>query len=177
VTALSRLQLCDGIVTAARAGDRDALSSLLALAQPDIRRYARRSCKTASDIDDAVQETLFVVYRRVGSLRAAEAFSAWIFSIVDRVCLRLARRAFGMTSELDAIENDGRFATRPELDLRLDLAAALESLPQHYREIVLLRDVEELTIAEIAIRLEVTDQTAKARLHRARTLVREYILK
>ena len=60
--------------------------------------------------------------------------------------------------------------------LRIDLAKALESLPAHYLEVVLLRDFEELTIAEIAQRLEEPAGAIKSRLHRARELVREYLL-
>jgi RNA polymerase sigma factor (sigma-70 family) len=53
---------------------------------------------------------------------------------------------------------------------------APESLPPDYREILLLRDFEELTIGEIAQRLGITPAAAKSRLHRARTLAREYLL-
>jgi RNA polymerase sigma factor (sigma-70 family) len=66
--------------------------------------------------------------------------------------------------------------TRPTDELRAELAFALESLPAHYLEMILLRDFEELTIAEICERLGVSVQTAKARLRRARLLVREYLL-
>lgn len=65
---------------------------------------------------------------------------------------------------------------RPDNELRVDLANALESLPAHYLEVVLLRDFEELTIAEIADRLNEHAGAVKSRLHRARELVREYML-
>ena len=51
----------------------------------------------------------------------------------------------------------------------------LRSLPPHYRETIVLRDIEELTIDEIAAQLDTTRETVKARLHRARALVREYL--
>jgi RNA polymerase sigma factor (sigma-70 family) len=50
-----------------------------------------------------------------------------------------------------------------------------ESLPEHYREVVLLRDVEQMTIDEICVALGLTRESAKARLHRARTQLREYL--
>lgn len=59
--------------------------------------------------------------------------------------------------------------------LRLDLAAALQSLPAHYCAIVLLRDVEERTIDEIGAELGLTREAVKVRLHRARVLLREYL--
>ena len=71
MTALARAGRCDpSLVEAARRGDAEALVSLIAAAQPDVRRYAARNCR-AADIDDAVQETLLLLYRRVGTLRAA----------------------------------------------------------------------------------------------------------
>ena len=66
-------------------------------------------------------------------------------------------------------------AQRDNLDLRRDCAAALESLPAHYREVILLRDLEGLSIAELAARLATTPETIKARLHRARVMAREYL--
>lgn len=162
------------LIASAQGGDAAALASLLAAAQPDIRRYARINC-SAADVDDAVQDALCVLHRRVGSLRAVGAFWGWTFQVVKRECIRLARRALSKTAPIETIEDDARFATRPEHELRLDLANAIEALPEHYREVLVLRDIEELTIDEIATRLASTRETVKARLHRARALVREYL--
>lgn len=67
------------------------------------------------------------------------------------------------------------FSTRPNAELRLDLADAIHSLPVHYRAIVLMRDMEDFTIDDIATSLELTREAVKARLHRARHLLREYM--
>ena len=162
------------VVQAANLGDRNALAQLLAAAQPNIRRFAQRTCRTSSDVDDAVQEALWLLTRRIGTLRAVGALWAWLFVIVTRECLRLARRVLPSASLDD--QADRLLAQRPDLDLRLDLAAALQSLPEHYRTVILLRDVEERTIDEIATALGLTREATKARLHRARGLVREYLL-
>ncbi len=162
-------------LASARMGDRDALESLLIAAQPDIRRYARISCH-AADAEDAVQETLWLLYRKVGTLRAVQSFAGWLFVVVRRECLRLARRALGREVTPEMLEDDARFAHRPPEELRLDLTRALQSLPEHYREVVLLRDIEEMTIDEIAATLDLTREAVKARLHRARKLIREYLL-
>jgi RNA polymerase sigma factor (sigma-70 family) len=77
---------------------------------------------------------------------------------------------------LDDEVAERQLASRSDDALRLDLTHALESLPAHYLEVVLLRDFEELTIAEIAGRLGEPTGAIKSRLHRARTLVREYLL-
>jgi len=162
------------LIASAQGGDAAALASLLAAAQPDIRRYARVTCN-AADVDDAVQDALCVLHRHVGGLRATRAFWAWMFAVVKRECIRLTRRAFGRTVPVESLEDDVRFATRPEHELRLDLASAIDALPPHYREVLLLRDIEEFTIDEIAMRLTTTRETVKARLRRARVLVREYL--
>ena len=65
---------------------------------------------------------------------------------------------------------------RPE-DLRIDLSRAIQSLPEHYREVILLRDIEEFSIDEIAEALGLTRESVKARIHRARMLIREYLVR
>jgi RNA polymerase sigma-70 factor (ECF subfamily) len=159
---------------AARLGDPRAIASLLETAQPDIRRYARATCRNAVDAEDATQEALWILFRHVGTIRSLLALSAWLFSVVRRECLRLARRA-GLVPAVDESEVEAALLARPEADLRLDLAAAFEALPPHYRDVVLMRDVKEMTIDEIAAALAATRQTVKARLHRARALMREYL--
>jgi RNA polymerase sigma factor (sigma-70 family) len=147
---------------------------VLTATQPDIRRYARRSCR-ASDVEDAVQEALTQVFRRFGSLRALDALSGWLVAIVHRECLRLAMKLAGRNLEPD-LPDDPRLAHRPQAELRLDMARAIQSLPQHYREVVLLRDTEEMTVDEIGAELGLSRESVKGRLHRARTMLREYLL-
>lgn len=162
------------LIGRAQRGDHHAIDALLRLAQRDIRHYARRSCRSP-DIDDAVQETLTTVARRIGMLRSPVAFAAWMFVIVRRECLRLAQHfPFGGPA-LDTLHNSLDLSTRPEAELRFDIVSAIQSLPEHYRFILLLRDVEERSIAEIAARLGLTREATKARLRRARLLVREYL--
>lgn len=159
---------------AARVGDPAALAHLLQAWQPDIRRYAFRHC-LASDVDDAVQETLMILTRRLQSLRALAAFSSWLFQIVRRECRRLERRLFHL-DPYDESKMEAWLASHTDEAVCLDLVRALASLPAHYREIILLRDLQEHTIEEIAITLQLTPAAAKSRLHRARQLVREYLL-
>jgi RNA polymerase sigma-70 factor (ECF subfamily) len=159
---------------AARLGDPQAIARLLETAQPDIRRYARATCRSSADAEDAAQETLWILFRHVGTIRSLLAFSAWLFSVVRRECLRLARKA-GLASSIDESQAEAALLLRPEADLRLDVAAAFEALPLHYRDVALMRDVKEMTIDEIADALGATRQTVKARLHRARALMREYL--
>jgi RNA polymerase sigma-70 factor (ECF subfamily) len=175
MTALAGAGRCDPLlIEAARGGDADALVSLIAMAQPDIRRYAARNCR-AADIDDAVQETLLLLYRRVGTLRVVTSFSAWLFAVARRACLRLLRRAAGTADASADVEM--RLAHLAPEDVRIDLSRAIQSLPDHYREVILLRDIEELSIDEIAGVLALTRESVKARIHRARLMIREYLIR
>jgi RNA polymerase sigma factor (sigma-70 family) len=162
----------DTLVGQAMQGDAQALEGLLRRTQPDLRRYARRFC-LAADVDDAVQESLIRITRRLPQLRAAAALSGWLVTMVRRECLRLARLVW--RQEPSSEELLAQLATRSDECLRLDLARALESLPAHYLEIVLLRDFEQLSLQEIAARTGESIACVKSRLHRARSMVREYL--
>jgi len=164
----------DRLILQAQTGDPLAISRLLTVCQPDARRYAYKHCH-ASDVDDAVQESLLVIARKVKGLRAAAAFSSWLFTVIQHECRRLSRKMLRHEPLTDEMA-EALMLARPDDALRIDLANALESLPAHYLEVVLLRDFEELTIAEIAQQLGEPPGAVKSRLHRARELVREYML-
>ena len=112
--------------------------------------------------------------RKIGSLRELECFTSWLFRIVKRECNRLKRGRKLVTGQeipecLLPIEY-------PEpIEWRQDVAAALESLPAHYREVILLRDLEGLTIEETASQLGLSREAVKSRLHRARVVAREFL--
>jgi RNA polymerase sigma factor (sigma-70 family) len=163
------------LLAAAQAGDPGALEQLLRELQPDIRRYARRQCHRSTAVEDVVQEALIVVYRRVGNVRDAAALAGWVFRVVTRLCLLPVLGLLRTTQELTHREEERYLAHTPPDDLRMDLVRALESLPAMYREVILLRDMEQLTITEAALQLGVTREAVKSRLHRARALVREYL--
>jgi RNA polymerase sigma-70 factor (ECF subfamily) len=164
------------LIAAAQGGDANAIARLLAQAQPDIRRYAQYSCRSASDVEEAVQEVLILVYRKVATLRAVGAFSGWLVTMVRRTCWRLARAALGQASLPDGALEGEWMASATDAELRLDLERAIQSLPAHYRDIIVMRDIVELTINEIADRLALSREAVKARLHRARALIREYLM-
>jgi RNA polymerase sigma-70 factor (ECF subfamily) len=166
----------EAIFAAACRGDRQAVVRLLEIAQPHIKRYAQAACRTSADAEDAAQEALWLLSRRIGTVRSLAAISSWLFTVVRRECLRLARRAglFPLASPEES-ELEAAFVLRPDAELRLDMAAAFESLPAHYRDVALMRDIKEMTIDEIAAALGTTRQAVKARLHRARLMMREYL--
>jgi RNA polymerase sigma factor (sigma-70 family) len=161
------------LIEAARQGDEAALLLLLQESQPDLRRIARNECASSADADDAVQETLWLVYRRIGALRTVTSYTAWLFSIVRHECQRLMRRMRGQTELPDEDHRTFAYYTTP--GLRIDLAAAIQSLPEKYREAIILRDIEEYSIAEMADALRLTRAAVKSRIHRGRQMIREYL--
>jgi RNA polymerase sigma factor (sigma-70 family) len=161
------------LVEDARRGDLVAVAQLLAVCQPDLRRIARSQCADGVDPDDAVQESMLLIYRRIGALRTLAAFPAWTFSIVRRECHRLLR---AMRGEVELPEPEHPiFAYTDHPDLQSDLAAAIQSLPPKYREAIILRDFEELSITDIAEQLRLTRAAVKSRIHRGREMVQEYL--
>lgn len=160
-------------IQAARNGDRGALERILAASRRDLRRYAEYHC-VVNDVEDAVQESLLSASHYIKRLRAVEAFSSWMFRIVKRECNRMKRGVRHLQGDPVPLEILPQ-QTPAQPDLVRDLAGCLESLPSHYREILLLRDMEGMTIAELAERLGLTREAVKARLHRARVLAREYL--
>ena len=167
------LVMANGDLEAARSGDRQALERVLVKSRQDLRRYAEFHC-VINDIEDAVQECPMLVSRKLRDLRQLECFTSWTFRIVKRECNRLKRGMRMLTG--DVITENILPVVYPEAsEWRHDVAAALESLPANYRQVVLLRDLEGLTIAEMAEQLGLTREAVKSRLHRARVLAREYL--
>jgi RNA polymerase sigma factor (sigma-70 family) len=161
----------DSLILAAQGGDEQALIHLLEVCTPKLRRYANHQC-IADDIEEAVQDALWLLYRKLGALKALEAFSSWLFQIVRRECQRKARRRHEF-SELDdsLLSTQGKIA-RADENLRIDISRAISSLPEHYREVLILRDVNGFSSDEVAARLRIPLPAAKSRLHRARQMVR-----
>lgn len=164
------------LVEDARRGEAAAMEALLRHTQPDARRFARRFCATAEDAEDAVQVALWQVHRRLGSLRDTAALAGWVFRIVTRACLRLLRLR-GREAALEETAMERLVAETPEPALRQDIVRAMTALPEPYRAILILRDVEEMTAPEAADLLGISVPAAKSRLHRARALLREALLR
>lgn len=160
-------------IEAARTGDPVALDQLLHHWYPDLRRYAQRHCP-ASDAEDALQETFITITRHIKSLRQVGSFSAWAMIILKRYCYALFQKV-GLNVHATEADWAEFIDSKPPQELRLDLVTALESLPAHYLQIILMRDFEELTLAEMSEALNENIPAIKSRLHRARTLVREYL--
>ena len=79
------------LIVAAQRGDVDAIAALVSGSHPNIQRFARSLCATPEDAEDAAQEALIILYRKIGMLRASGALASWMFRIVRNECLRRSR--------------------------------------------------------------------------------------
>src|SRR5258708_25054298 len=128
------------LIAAAQAGNEEALLELLRLSRPQLRRYANRQC-ASDDVEEAVQDALWLLYRRVGALRTIGAFSSWLFQIIRRECLRRARKRH-YHDELDEREVSSLTGDRRSAeDLRIDLTRATSPFPPKLRGIIIIADM------------------------------------
>ncbi|MEU6132271.1 sigma-70 family RNA polymerase sigma factor [Saccharopolyspora sp. NPDC047091] len=136
---------------------------------------ARSRCATREDAEDAAQEALLILHRRLGALRTATALGAWLARVVGRECLRLARRTLRAAPAEGPPVGD-RAVEDVVLGRHGDLAAALAGLPVQDREILLLRDVLDRSGDDTAAELGLTRAAMKSRLLRARGRLRRALL-
>jgi RNA polymerase sigma-70 factor (ECF subfamily) len=141
------------------------------------------------DAEEVVQDAFWTVIRKIDTLRAEAALGSWIYRITANAALqrrRVTRRRHEISLDeiLPAFRQDVRYADpmvdwSTELDdpavqseLRRALTLALQDLPDHYRAVAILHDVEGVPMAEVAHCLGITVATAKSRAHRARLFLR-----
>ena len=129
------------------------------------------------------QQTYVNAYQHLDQFANRATFSTWLTKIAVHEALARGRRR-GRFDDTDAMQEDGETMgalTAPGPDperqafageLRALMEAAIEALPEHYRVVFVMREVEGLSTAEAAACLDITEETTKTRLHRARTLLR-----
>lgn len=179
------------LVRQAAAGDPAAMEQLLMRAQEAAYRVSLLVCGHPEDAEDVMQDALMKTYQHVGGIEDPEAFRTWLYRIVRNACLMKRRRRAGEPARHVSLEQDGRESherTRPvdpadparPADERLvdawvgaRLRAALETLPDAYRAVVVLREIEGLPTREVAAIMRLSEANVKTRLHRARVMLRE----
>ena len=160
------------LVEAARCGDAGAITTLLAHYQPDLARFARTVCATPEDAEDAVQQALWIASQKIGTLRVAAAFTSWLFRVIKHECYRLLRRSKRETPLLAAEAHHVDEQGDMQATLASDLVNAIAAFEPRYRQVVMMRDVQEMTAPQVAATLGITIDAVKSRLHRARTQLR-----
>lgn len=169
------------LLDAARAGDRAALEALLAENQARIYRFSKAMCREPRDAEEVLQDTMLALARGVADIRGPSV-STWLYAVARSYCARRRRRG-------RFAPNPGQLASVDELPLvdpgeRADLALdarrldralheAIFALDPGLREVMVLRDVEGLSAAEVAETLGLSEAAVKSRLHRARRQVRD----
>lgn len=183
----------EALASRAALGDDQAFETLVARYQGRVWRLA---CRLAGETDapDVMQDTFLKAHRSLPSFRGEARFGTWLYRIATNTGL-MRRRATARrpTEPLDAFlprfDAGGTHADTPEqlrtagrLDelverriLAEKARAALERLPDGYREAFVLRDLEELSTAEVAETLGLTPAAVRQRVHRARLMLRGYL--
>jgi RNA polymerase sigma-70 factor (ECF subfamily) len=174
----------DALLAAARNGDLEALNLLVAAQRQGVYRFGLQVCRSTEDAEDAVQVTLWAATRAIKTFRGtASSIASWLFTMVRRECLRLIEGHRRAPVGLDGSEADiATERTDPEDAVVAQrrskvLAEALADLEPVHREVILLRDISELSAPEAAAQLGISIDALKSRLHRARVQLRDHVLR
>ncbi len=172
-------------------GSESAFTEFVNAFHARLSQYSFLMCGQREDAEDVAQETLMKVFASIDQLRDPSRLKSWVFRIAKNQCLMKRRKgvsAPAMEFSLDELRPGREMGESVRLEiadwdslpddyvldteLREALMAAIRQLPENYRSVVLLRDVEELTTGETAESLEITPLTVRLRLHRGRLALR-----
>jgi RNA polymerase sigma-70 factor (ECF subfamily) len=175
----------------AAAGDEPAFEAIVNRYQSRVFRLAWRLTANEGDAADVLQETFLQVYRKLASFRGDSRFGTWLYRIATNAALmqrraRSRRPAESLDGFMPCFDENGRHAATvtqlqaaASLEQQIDrrrlaekALAALERLPEGYREAFVLRDLEELTTAEVGEVLGLEPAAVRQRVHRARMMLR-----
>ena len=175
------------------AGKPGAFDRFVDVFRSKVFQYSLMMCGHREDAEEVAQDALFKVFENFDQLREPEHIKSWVFRIARNACLMKRRKSvFAPTQELSLDDFLPQFSGDGE-QRRLEIAdwsalpddqalrgemqrvlrQAIEELPENFRAVILLRDVEELSTGETAQILDITEENVKTRLHRARLAVRQ----
>jgi RNA polymerase sigma-70 factor (ECF subfamily) len=179
------------LVEALRHREAWAAERLVTTYQRRAYRLAIGITANAEDAEEVVQDAFWSVIRKIDTFRGESALGSWLYRIVaNRACNKLrTRRCRRLEITLDDVlplfDEDGRHV-EPVVDwsgrvddacrraeVRLEVSSAIQELPDHYRAVLVLRDVEGLSAAEVAEVLCISPANARSRIHRARLFIRK----
>jgi RNA polymerase sigma factor (sigma-70 family) len=170
------------LVRNAKAGDRDALITLLREIETHVYRSAYYILGNEQDAMDASQEALIRIYTKIHSYEEKALFKTWVQRIVTNICIDKFRRS-KPTISID--EHEISFTSQENVEdvimggyLAKDIREAIDKLPEHHRSVVVLRYMQDFSYHEIADSLNLPLNTVKSYLFRARQqlqiLLQEY---
>lgn len=182
------------IIAAAREGERRAFAELVRRYEDTVYRLAYTLCREREKAEETFQDTFINVFRKLRSFDGRSKFSTWLYTIVTNSCLMRHRRRKmrDLEESLEALDApavgaDGRFVTAVarweetpadimlDKELRAQLDAAIRKLPDEYRVVFVLRDIDGKSTAETAAITGVSEEAAKSRLRRARAFLRQQL--
>jgi len=179
------------LIASILAGERDKFHLLIRPYERQIYRTALALVKNEAEAEDVVQDAVLKAYRKLASFRGDAKFSTWLIAItLNEARGRLRKENRTVLDSLDEQrENSGDYTPAALTDWREVPLAALErreiraliqqavsELPDTYREIVTLRDVEELSVNDTATLLGISVALVKVRLHRARMMLQKKLV-
>jgi RNA polymerase sigma-70 factor (ECF subfamily) len=146
-------------------------------------RVARAILRDDTEAEDVMQDAYVRAYQHLGQFEGRSSFATWLTRIAVHEAFARIRRRHRFTGLEAFIESQGEDMTfasdipSPEHEAAtaqagIMLEAAILALPENYRTVLMLRDIEELSTAEVAEALELTEENVKVRLHRARAMLR-----
>jgi RNA polymerase sigma-70 factor, ECF subfamily len=164
-------------------GNEQAFAHLIERYQEKVFRYAYASLGDYDDAEDVVQEVFIIVMESLHKFRGESKFSTWLYSVTANHCKnkKKKRRRFQNISLVRSKE-EGEIAI-PDKRQNVEKNAILDDslqivkdeisqLPGDYKEVLILRDIEELTYDEIASTLNITLSNVKVRIHRGREMLK-----
>jgi RNA polymerase sigma-70 factor (ECF subfamily) len=171
-------------------GDTEQYHDLIRPYERSVYKMALSFMKNEPDAEDVAQEAFLKAFRNLANFRGQAKFSTWLISItLNEARGRLRRQSASRTESLDARSEEGGHVSPALLrdwrevpsealerkEVREMLKEAISGLSPIYREVVLLRDVEELSIEETAAALTISTASVKVRLHRARIMLQKQL--
>ena len=169
-------------------GDLTAFDEFVDLFRGKLFQYSYLNCGHRQDAEEVAQETLLKAFQSFRQLQDPASVKAWIFRIARNFCFMKRRKsAFAPAQEISLDELKPAFKTgladwralpdkaAESKEMRALLERAIAALPDLYKNVLLLRDLEELSVKETAGILDVSEDVVKTRLHRARLAVRKRI--
>ncbi|GAB4569610.1 MAG: RNA polymerase sigma factor [Haliangiales bacterium] len=178
------------LLAALRAGSADATRAFVSDNIGRMHAVARRIVGSDADAHDVVQDAFLRAFQSLDSFRGASRLSTWLHRIVvNEALMRLrARKRHDLTESVDQLlprfyEDGHRIAPMPswsesaevllqKREVRAQVTRCIDSLPAHFRTILVLRDIEGLSTKEVAAALDISAGAVKTKLHRARQALR-----
>jgi len=181
-----------GLIARIVAGEKELFHELIRPYERMVYRMLFSIVKNETEAEDGAQEAVISAYRHLASFRGEAKFSTWLTTIAineGRKRLRKAKGAAEESIEEQAEGHEGDFTPAPLTDwreiplealerkeLREGLRTAVAELPDIYRQVFILRDLEEMNIEETARALGITTGAVKVRLHRARIMLQKRLV-